>query len=333
MGGPREQDDIEPFLKALLSDPAMVRLPFFMKPWQERLATRWAHKRAPKIKERYRQIGGGSPLIQITDKLAKDLEIKLRTGGLETVVRAAYRYGRPQVAQVLDDMGRLGVNKLTQLPLYPHFSHTTTGSSFTASSAALDGEGAHWTVTTIEAWGNEAGYLDLLEEQVRAALASEGATISESQSNGEGTPPVALLCSAHGLPKRYIEAGDPYLEQVTTTFQALSQRLDPLECRLGFQSQMGPVQWLEPTSSQVISNLANKGYRKLLVLPLGFVCDHIETLYDMDLILREEALEAGFTSFKRLPAFNNDGAFVTLLANLINREHEQIIHSRNNDDK
>lgn len=332
MGGPRDLTGIEPFLKALFSDPAMVRLPFFMRPWQGRLAARWAHKRAPGVEERYRRIGGGSPLVEHTDQLARNLETRLRTGGLEAVVRGAHRYCQPDVATALDELERLGVDRLGLLPLYPHFSHTTTGSSLAAAKAALNGQPSQWPVTILDDWGAEAGYLDLLEAQVRAALSmGEGSLPDRGEGPGDETP-TALLCSAHGLPRRYIEAGDPYLEQVTATFRALGQRLEPLECRLGFQSQLGPVKWLEPTSSQVISQLAREGYRKLLVLPLGFVCDHLETLYDMDVVLRERAQAEGFESFRRLPAFNDHPGFVELLANLITGRLESEMKTRNDDD-
>ena len=332
MGGPRNLTEIEPFLVSLLGDPAMVRLPFFIKPWQGRLAARWARKRTPKVTARYRQIGGGSPLISHTDQLAEDLQTRLRDKGLEAMGKATYRYSRPGVDQALEEMEREGVRRLTQLSLYPHFSHTTTGSSLAATDTLLNGDRAGWQVTTIDSWGEENGYLDLLEEQVREALARGGGTSSDTNIHDDERPNTALLCSAHGLPRRYVENGDPYLDQVTATFRALSRRLDPLECRLGFQSQMGPVKWLEPTSSQMVAQLAEEGYSRLLVLPLGFVCDHIETLYDMDILLFEQALEAGFESFRRLPAFNDQETFVEFLAELIIGKLETTPTTRNEDD-
>lgn len=332
MGGPTSLEEVEPFLAALLSDPAMVQLPRLLRPFQRCLMARAARKRAVRTRRWYEQMGGGSPLVATTDSLAAKLQARLREGGREgasagrspdsggfkgVAVQAAYRYSQPDAAEALARLRQAGARRLLLLSLYPHYSHTTTGSSLGAVREALEVDD-HWREppVMVEAWPDHPGYLDLLEAQVREGLTELG--LPERPDEGEVSE-VALLCSAHGLPVSYIRAGDPYYGQLKSTFEALRERLAPLECYLGFQSRLGRREWLGPGSLQVIEKLAAEGRCRLVVLPLGFVCEHIETLYEMDILLRAQADKVGLETFHRIPAFDDQKPFVELLATMINQ--------------
>ncbi len=219
------------------------------------------------------------------------------------------RYSEPSAAAAVDRLRALGARRVTLPPLYPHWSGATTGSSVadfvrTAERAALDAE-----VRMVRAWGDDAGYVALLVEQVMAAQAA---------LRRQWAGPIHLLFSAHGLPVRYITAGDPYPGQVEETARAVAQRVAGFAgWRLSYQSRLGPVKWLQPSTDVALRGLAGAGAKALVVVPLGFVSDHIETLYDLDVLYRDEARALGIEWYERVPSFNASPSFARVLADIV----------------
>jgi ferrochelatase len=203
------------------------------------------------------------------------------------------------------------------LTLFPHWSKATTGSSQKEleTALALPRFGAnHWRITGIDRYADDPGYLDAFADTVRAALG--------------GFPPGAreravILFSAHGLPQKFVDEGDPYVGQIEATRQGLLKRLAvPNRQVLGYQSRTGPVKWIGPGTDEMIAELGREGVKELLIVPLSFVSDHIETLYEVDILFADMARAAGITDYRRPAALNDNPAFIEALARLVERHLE-----------
>jgi ferrochelatase len=306
MGGPASVEEIRPFLRALFSDPAIVPLPG-PPPFRRALAFLISTLRGRRVAGRYRAIGGGSPLGRITAAQAAALEKRLGGEGSPVPVRPVMRYAEPRAARVADALRREGVSRVIALSLYPHYSRTTTGSSLDELREVL-GEMGGFSFEAVDRWGDDEGYLALLTRWTGEAVAAV---------RREAGDDVRVLFSAHGLPEKLIDAGDPYRDEVERTFAAVVARLPGVSCGLSFQSRIGPVKWIGPETGEAIDRLASDGARGLVVVPLGFVSDHIETLYDLDIVHRERARRAGIPFYRRLPSFNDDPGFIDVLGGLL----------------
>jgi protoporphyrin/coproporphyrin ferrochelatase len=297
MGGPDSLDAVEPFLINLFSDRDIIRLgPAVLQP----VIARWiARRRAPKTEAQYEKIGGKSPIREQTEAQARALEAELGAG-FRCV--PAMRYWRPSTVDALAAMKQAGISRIIALPLYPHYSRATTGSSLNELARVLHLAGARFQVTSIHGYHTHPRYLDALAETIRETLQRFPA--------GE---PVTLLFSAHSLPVSFIQAGDPYLAQVEETVKLVMARFPDHDHHLAFQSKSGPVKWLEPSTPATISRLAGDGCRNLLVIPVSFVCDHIETLYEIDITFADLARTQGIRQFHRAPTFNISPAFIRCL--------------------
>ena len=303
IGGPQTLDQVEPFLLELFADRDLIRLPGG-RLLQGPLGRFIARRRAPGVRERYRRIGGGSPLVRITTRQAELLQRSLSDHGTFRVA-VGMRYGEPRVDAALDDLARAGVDRLVALPLYPHFSRATTGSSFRDLGRALASspEAASWDVRRVHDFHAHPGYIAALAGTVRRGLA---------QLDGEAL----VLFSAHSLPLKLVEQGDPYRDQVVATVAAVVGSLGLDRWALGYQSRSGPVRWLKPDVLDLVAQHGAAGLERLLVVPVSFVSDHIETLHEIDLELREHALEHGVGRFERAPALNDDPAFIEALTEI-----------------
>lgn len=306
MGGPANVTAIRPFLYNLFTDPRIVPLPG-PPPLRRALAGLIAALRSRKVAARYLAIGGGSPLGRITAGQAAALERWLAGQGPAIPVRAVMRYTQPRAAEVVAELSRTGVTRLVALSLYPHFSRATTGSSLAELEKVLAAAGG-LTLEIIDRWGDDPAYADLLARWI----GGEVETLRR-----EAGADVRVLFSAHGLPEKLIRDGDPYRDEVERTFSATAAKLPGVPCRLSFQSRIGPVKWIGPATGEVIKELADSGVKGLIVVPLGFVSDHIETLYDMDIVYRTLARDAGIPHYRRLRAFNDDPAFIDLLGSMV----------------
>jgi ferrochelatase len=307
MGGPGSQEAVRPFLRRMLSDPAILAMPAAVR---IPLATMISIFRAPRSRRQYAEIGGGSPIGAITAAQAEALTEALARAGRPMPVRVGMRYTEPSIADGLAGLAAAGADHVVILPLYPQWSKTTTGSSVAVVRRVLDRMDGPPRALFIEDWPDEPGYVAAVARTVRQALAEVPADL---------LPQTRILFSAHGLPVRYVEAGDPYPERVARTVAAVMARLGDgtPEARTCFQSRLGPVQWLEPSTGQAIAGAAADGVRALVVVPIAFVSDHLETLFEIDREYRAVAREAGIAVFARAPSLNDAPDFADALAGLV----------------
>lgn len=304
MGGPDSLEAVEPFLVNLFSDRELIRLPggaWLQKP----LARLLARRRAAKVREHYRAMGGASPLGHWTDCQGRAIARQLGLGWRPQVVM---RYWRPRAAQALARLQAEGVRRAMVLPLYPHYSAATTGSSIRDFARAAAEHYPELEYRIIAEWHAWAPFLDTLADRVREGLRRFPAAVRDE---------VALVFSAHALPQRMVERGDPYLRQVQTTVRGVLERLEGRGGELAFQSRSGPVRWVGPGIIETLNRLNREGFRAVLMVPVSFVSDHIETLHEIDHGYRNYALGHGWRYFERTAMFNDHEAFARAMAALV----------------
>ena len=265
-----------------------------------------AWRRTREVRENYAKIGGGSPLLRWTTLQGRGLVERLAGRGHDVVFAIAMRYWNPTTAEGLDELERAGAERILALTLYPHYSMATTGSSATELARVMKQRGTKLQVDRIDTWYDHPGYLDALALRTREGLAKFGPDARPT-----------LLVSAHGLPKHFIDAGDPYCEHIRITMEGLLRRLPELPYVLGYQSRVGPVEWIRPSTDEVIQKLARDGVRDVLVVPISFVSDHVETLYEIDLLYGGQARAQGITNFRRMESLNDFPPFLDALASLV----------------
>ena len=308
LGGPDRLEDVRPFLYNLFSDPEIIRLPV---PWlQSPLAWLISTSRAKKSQANYQQIGGGSPLRRITEEQARALQKQLSQHGQDAEVYVGMRYWHPFTEEAVAQVKRDGIDKLVVLPLYPHFSISTSGSSFRLLEDLWQEDSALQKInyTVIPSWYDSPGYLEAMADLIAQQL--------DQLANPDQAH---VFFSAHGVPVSYVEeVGDPYQREIEACAQLIMQRLGrPNAYTLAYQSRVGPVEWLKPYTEDAIKELAEKGVQDLVVVPLSFVSEHIETLQEIDMEYREVAEEAGIERFSRVPALNTHPVFINDLANMV----------------
>ena len=310
LGGPDKLEDVGPFLYNLFSDPEIIRLPV---PWlQKPLAWFISTRRTQTSQENYKQIGGGSPLKKITEAQAEALQAKLHDEGQDVSVYIGMRYWYPFTEEAVAKIKRDGIDKLVILPLYPQFSISTSGSSFRLLEQLWreDTDLQRLDYTVIPSWFNHPDYLksmaDLIEQELERFSEPDKAHI---------------FFSAHGVPLSYVEeAGDPYQKEIEQCTKLIMRTLNRSnQYTLAYQSRVGPVEWLRPYTEDALEELGEKGVKDLLVVPISFVSEHIETLQEIDIEYREVAEDAGITNFQRVPALNTHPMFVDALADLVTK--------------
>jgi ferrochelatase len=311
LGGPEKLEDVRHFLYNLFSDPDIIRIRSDVL--RKLIAWLISTSRQRKSRELYRQIGGGSPLRRITEEQAVALAAKLKEMDRSAGVYVAMRCWTPTIEDALEQACRDGVNRLVALPLFPQFSFTTTGSCFNHLKRLLSGPRfRHRTtsmqVTYVDPWPEEPLYLEALADLVRS-------TRGRFSTNDPGE--IHLLYSAHSIPARYVREGDPYLQQIQKTVRRVNDLLEHAHpFTLSFQSMVGPVRWLEPSTSEVIAELGSARAAHVLVIPISFVSDHIETLQEIDILYRKLAAECGIREFERVPSLNTHPKFIDALARI-----------------
>lgn len=300
LGGPERLEDVEPFLFNLFSDRMIIRLgPAFM---QKFIARFIARRRAPKSAQAYARIGGGSPLGRITGEQARALENELAGAG-NFRVAVAMRYWQPRVGETLAALRKRGIERIIVLPLYPHYSIATTGSSVADLVAAARNFSPPFTIETINSWQVQPNYIKAL-----------AATIT-SRAQSFGDENFQVVYSAHSLPVKFIKEGDPYVEHIKQTIGAI-EAITGMGGRLCFQSRSGPVEWLSPSPPETLQQLAKEGCKNVLMVPISFVSDHVETLYEIDMLYRDMARDLGMR-LERSPSLNSDPEFVRGLKELV----------------
>jgi ferrochelatase len=303
LGGPDSPEAVKPFLRNLFSDPAILRVPGFVR---GPLAWFLSSRRAPTAQKIYAQIGGASPILGQTEAQARALEDVLRDAlGSDHRFRAfvCMRYWHPMTEAVVQDVRAFAPDRIVLLPLYPQFSTATTQSSLDAwksEAARLSG-----TTATIRSYPVDSGFIDASVDLVTQGLAEVG------------SQPRRLLFSAHGLPEKIIKAGDPYRSEVEQTAAAIVARLgeadSPVDSIVCYQSRVGPLKWIGPSTDQEIARAGQDG-KAVVLYPLSFVSEHSETLVELDIEYRHLAEKAGVPRYHRVPTVGTHPAFIRGLA-------------------
>ncbi len=303
MGGPSNLDGVQPFLYNLFSDPYIIQLPWFMKPFQNQFANFVSTRRAAKVQKLYAEIGGGSPILFESQAQATALAKYLnKRGDASYSTYIAMRYSNPRLSETLREIQKDNLDKLYVIPLYPQYSLATSGSSVIECKQLFEASGLDKAVTIsyVESWYEQPEFIDLL---VRRILDQVEILVSEGVSENK----MHILFSAHGLPVSYVAGGDPYQEQVLATVRKVMARLPLQRHSVSYQSRVGPVKWLQPATEKEIKRLAKEeGLRNLIVVPVSFVGDHIETLSEINIEYKHYAEQQGIERFRvtRLPKAN-----------------------------
>jgi ferrochelatase len=307
LGGPDGIGSIEPFLYNLFCDPDIIDLPGAFL-FRKALARFISSRRAPKVAEYYRKIGGRSPILKLTLRQAAALRARLR-GEIDAEVFVAMRYWHPMTEETVARIRAGGFRTVVLLPLYPHYSRTTTGSSLNEWHRAVrKGEAPGWETLVVEEYCDHPEYVAALVRNIGIALRR----VPQVERSA-----VHLVFSAHGTPLRLVRQGDPYQAQIARTTEAVLRAGDfGLPSTLCYQSKVGPQRWLEPSLIATVERLASDGAPRVLVVPVSFVSDHSETLYEINMEVRRHAIAHGIRHFDIMPALNTSPLFIEALARL-----------------
>ncbi len=312
LGGPADLAAVEPFLLKLFDDRELLRLPF-----QSVLGRFIAKRRTPKVQKLYAAIGGGSPILRYTEAQGRGMIEgldRLSPGTAPHKFYVAFRYAPPFTDDALRAMRADGVTRAVAFTQYPQWSCATTGSSLNELWRASERLGFQnaFTWSLIDRWPVHPGFIAAMVETVREGLL---------QFPAEDRDKVLLLFSAHSLPLSVINRGDSYPQEVGATVHRVMEGLQfSHPYLLAYQSEVGPVKWLGPSTERVIENLAARGHKHVLVIPIAFTSDHIETLSELDLEYGHLAKRLGITYYKRTPTLNDRPLFLDALADIV-REH------------
>lgn len=309
LGGPENLDDVRPFLYNLFCDAEIIKLPW--EGMRKPLAWFISTFRNKKSSGYYKKIGGGSPLRRITDEQGQALVKELSSRGIKAHSYTAMRCWKPFTETAIENMQKDGITRVIALPLYPQFSISTTRSSFRYFIKVLQSRGGMREIRRhyIPAWYDHPKYIEALVETIEMGYKT---------LPNQDLQATHLIFSAHSVPESYLKQGEPYLKHTQKTVELVLKKLGTdRPWTLSFQSKVGPVKWLEPLTDTVIRKLGKQGVKQILIVPVSFVSDHIETLYELDILYKQTADEAGITHFARAPAFNTMPKFISALADIV----------------
>ena len=310
LGGPDSPEAVKPFLFNLFSDPAIIQVP---QPFRWLIAKLISSRRAPIAREIYGYLGGRSPIVPETEQQAEALERVLEDAG-EVKCFLAMRYWHPFAHEAAEAVAAFAPDRIVLLPLYPQYSTTTTGSSLKDWAAVWKrGVGPGSTLAKsletkeICCYPEAPGWIGAQAKLTRQGIEKAG-----------GMENTRVLFSAHGLPKKVIEGGDPYQRQVERTCAAVAARLDlpGLDWVTCYQSRVGPLEWIGPATDEEIERAGRDG-KNLVVVPIAFVSEHSETLVELDIEYKELAEKAGVPSYVRVPAVGSHPDFIRALGDLV----------------
>ena len=312
LGGPATLDEVEPFLLELFADREIIQLPL-----QRWLGPFIARRRTPKVRNLYAAIGGGSPILRYTEAQGSGMVARLDRISPDTAPHrfyVAFRYTRPSSDDALRAMHADGVERAVAFTQYPQFSCSTTGSSLNELWRAASRTGLRhafqWSI--IDRWPVHPGFINAMTETVRDGL---------SRFDPADRDKVLILFSAHSLPLDVIDRGDSYPQEVGASVQRVVEQLGRANpYMLVYQSDVGPVRWLGASTERVLRRLGARGQKHVLVVPIAFTSDHIETLSELDREYGEVAHQAGITHYIRAPALNDRPLFLDGLAGIV-RDH------------
>jgi ferrochelatase len=310
MGGPDCLENVKPFLFNLFSDPDIIRLPF-SNVLQKPLANRIATQREKEAQDNYAAMGGFSPILQYTQDQAAALKAELAKRGYgELNTYIAMRYWHPFTDAAVEEIIRDGIQRLIVLPLYPHFSYTTTGSSLNELKRVLEARGVQPELAVIPSYYDRPSYQRAVAENIQHALDNDCWTCPPEQ--------VQLLFTAHSLPLKHIKrTQDPYPEQIHQTAKSIAGTYFPKNpWEVSYQSQVGKMPWLGPSTDGVLHYFSGKKIDNILMVAISFVSDHVETLVEIDRLYIPMANELEIKHCHRAPALNTNDAFIQALADV-----------------
>jgi ferrochelatase len=291
-GGPRSLDEVESFL---------TRLYRGRKPSPEQLE---------RVKERYRLIGGFSPLPEITFRQAKALETRLHLKGYPFKSYVGMRYGQPLIEETLREMIRDGIKEVTAIPMAPFRSRASTGAYIEEINLARERLEGKMEISFIKGWHLHPLFLRAIQEKIEEGL---------RPFTPEERKKVHFIFSAHSLPKSLVE-NEFYIKDMEESVREVLNKIEPVPWHIAFQSRgMGPEEWLGPDVESILIELSQQKVREVLIIPIGFVSDHIEVLYDIDIFYREKAESMGMV-LRRTPSLNDSERFIEALATIV-EEH------------
>jgi protoporphyrin/coproporphyrin ferrochelatase len=307
LGGPETLDEVPHFLYRLFSDPDVITVrPAILR---KAIAASIAFARRNTSRDLYRRIGGGSPIRRLTEQQAAGVEKRLRDRGLDVIVRAAMNCSAPLVENVARELAGQGVRRFLAFPLYPQYSLTTTKGALERAKTAVERFAPGAAIAHLSSWPTHPLFVEAHAQIIEQEIARFPDPRPEA---------VHLLYSAHSIPKKLVtRKGDPYPREVEASVGAINQRLgNRSPWTLAYQSKLGPIEWLGPATLQVLSKLGRAGVKQVLAIPIAFVTDHVETLYEMDQLFGDEAKRVGIEHFRRTRGLNDDPTFLSALEEL-----------------
>lgn len=313
LGGPETQADVKSFLYRLFEDPEIIRIPF--APLRKFVAWAISSSRWKESQMMYQKIGGGSPIRRLTDEQCAATQSSLEKKGYIAKIRTAFNCSVPLVEDVVKDLAASGCDRFLAFPLYPQYSLTTTKGALDRARKAVKRFAPNATLFEIEAWPTHPMFVQAHASMIREAMRGFSDPADER---------VHLVFSAHSIPEKLVtKLGDPYKDHMLSTVKAVLEKAQwKGPWTLAWQSKLGPVKWLDPSTEETVIGLGRAGVKQVLIVPIAFVTDHIETLYELDQELAEEAQEAGVREFRRTPGLNTHPDFIEALADIAIRRKD-----------
>ena len=310
LGGPDGPEAVKPFLYNLFCDPDIIDLPgaFLFRKLLARMISTF---RSPKVIELYKHIGGKSPILEQTNLQAHALRKFLKVRGHDFRVYVAMRYWHPFTDETVDEVIKEGINRLILVPLYPHYSKSTTGSSYNELKRVLKKRKMDNKIELklIHSHPDNPDYIQAMVERIHEALQRFPLDTREN---------VQLVFSAHGTPMTLVRQGDPYSHHIRITYEAaVKQGGFRQPTTLCFQSKVGPQKWLEPSLIDTIDRLGKEGIKQMLVIPIAFVSEHLETLSEIGIEGKKQAMDLGVEQFEVMPALLDHPLYIKCLGDLV----------------
>jgi len=301
MGGPGSTDEVKEYLKNIFSDKAIIKLPVSpLLQWP--LARLISHFRAKSSAEKYSLIGGGSPLLEITNRLAEKVEKRLGESFPNVSVYTAMRYTRPLIPEQLEKCKSDGSKYILLVPMYPHYCHATTGSIIVEIERYLRKFKPNIELEMVDDFHDNEQYINLLRNRVNELMES---------SNSPGR--TRLIFSAHSIPQSLADSGDPYVTQIERSSEMIAQGHDYI---VSYQSRSGPVKWVGPDTFEIVEQLKADGYDRIVVVPISFTAENLETLYDIDIALKE-LCKRNEIELERVECPNSSPEFAEAIAGIV----------------
>ena len=303
LGGPDKLDSVEPFLFNLFNDPAILNLPSFIR---YPLAKLIANRRAPTAKKIYQELGGSSPILRLTEEQSTALELKLNQDDNSSEYRCfiVMRCWHPRAENVIKDVINYNPEEVILMPLYPQFSAATSGSSFKEWKETCKKNGFQAKTSTICCYPSDENFVQAHKDEILKKI--------------NNLKTFKLIFSAHGLPEKNIKKGDPYQWQVEQSVERIVKSLDikNLDWVLSYQSRVGPLKWIGPSTEDIIIENSKLG-KTIVLVPIAFVSEHSETLVELDIEYKELADKNGCKNYLRVPALGTNEKYIKAMSNLI----------------